>query len=87
LYAIGEIVLVVIGILIALSINNTNELGKIKGKELNYLQGIKADLSLNLLELENFIKSRENHINSANILLDFFEDTPVTDLDYFNYHT
>jgi len=87
LYAIGEIVLVVIGILIALSINNANEMDKIRVKEHNYLQGIKADLSLNLSELQNFIHSRENHIKSANILLDFYEDTPVTDLDYFNYHT
>ena len=36
LYAIGEIFLVVIGILIALQINTQNELRKLKIKELNY---------------------------------------------------
>ena len=86
LYAIGEIILVVVGILIALQINNANEADKIREKELGYLRGIKADLSLNILELQNFTESRENHITSANIILDFYENTPVTDLDYFNFH-
>ena len=36
LYAIGEIILVVIGILIALQINNKNE-GRVQEKELNGL--------------------------------------------------
>ncbi len=43
-YAIGEIILVVIGILIALSINNWNENRKNKLKEYVYLEGIKIDL-------------------------------------------
>lgn len=46
-YAIGEIVLVVIGILIALSINNWNEQRKANDKEratlMNLLQDLKAD--------------------------------------------
>jgi hypothetical protein len=33
-YAVGEIILVVVGILIALTINNNNEASKIKIKEL-----------------------------------------------------
>ena len=52
LYAIGEIILVVIGILIALAINNSNEDDKTRVKELNYLTGIKSDLQLNLIDLE-----------------------------------
>ena len=43
-YAIGEVLLVVIGILIALSINNWNEDRKNKLKETAYLEGIKTDL-------------------------------------------
>ena len=45
LYAIGEIVLVVIGILIALQINNWNEKQKTKNSELSYLKSIKNDLA------------------------------------------
>jgi len=44
LYAIGEIVLVVIGILIALQINNWNENRKEKLTEAKYLLSIKTDL-------------------------------------------
>ena len=36
-YAIGEIILVVIGILIALSINNWNENQKLRNQEITYL--------------------------------------------------
>ena len=43
-YAIGEIVLVVIGILIALSINNWNEQRITKEKERFALEEIKSDL-------------------------------------------
>ncbi|QBA64610.1 DUF6090 family protein [Muriicola soli] len=50
LYAIGEILLVVIGILIALQINNANETRKERAIEINYLKNLRADL---LLEIEN----------------------------------
>ena len=43
-YAIGEILLVVIGILIALQVNNWNEARKNKSKERNYLQSLIQDL-------------------------------------------
>ncbi|MBT8221517.1 MAG: hypothetical protein KJP00_16935 [Bacteroidia bacterium] len=44
LYAIGEILLVVIGILIALQINNWNEEKKNDRREVQFLKGIQADL-------------------------------------------
>ncbi|MDU8885257.1 DUF6090 family protein [Yeosuana sp. MJ-SS3] len=44
-YAIGEIVLVVIGILIALQINNWNEKNIEKSNELNYYKNIKRQLN------------------------------------------
>ena len=43
-YAIGEIVLVVIGILIALQINNWNENRKLQQREVQILKEIKSDL-------------------------------------------
>ena len=39
----GEIILVLIGILIALQINNANELEKLKRKEIQYLSNISKD--------------------------------------------
>ena len=52
-YAIGEIVLVVIGILIALSINNWNESRKQNDKEIALLKELKADLVFSKQEIDS----------------------------------
>lgn len=48
LYAIGEITLVVIGILIALQINNWNEGTKDRVKEIKILKEIKSNLGVGI---------------------------------------
>ncbi|TYA53223.1 DUF6090 family protein [Formosa maritima] len=56
LYAIGEIILVVIGILIALQINNWNEQRKIQNTEISTLKELKSALEIskqNLISLVN----------------------------------
>ena len=50
-YAIGEIILVVIGILIALQINNWNENRKDRQKEKNYITNFQRDLKAQLVIL------------------------------------
>ncbi len=87
LYAIGEIVLVVIGILIALQINNNNEARKLRQQELHYLENLKTDLELNIVELNEYTKARNSQIESANIVLEHFEGKPLTDLNDFAFHT
>ena len=54
-YALGEIILVVIGILIALQINNWNAERSERKKELNYLKEIKSNLKTDSLKLEQVI--------------------------------
>ena len=54
-YAIGEIVLVVIGILIALQINNWNEERKSTKKEYEIMTNLAEDFKNNLDNLERFI--------------------------------
>jgi Tfp pilus assembly protein PilE len=66
-YAIGEIVLVVIGILIALQINNWNESRKSKTIEHTYLENIKADLNLNINSLETFITDKKNLLKQVTV--------------------
>jgi hypothetical protein len=53
IYAIGEIVLVVIGILIALQINNWNEKEKLKAEEIKFLKNFKLSLNTDI-EFNNF---------------------------------
>ena len=54
-YAVGEILLVMIGILLALQVNNWNETRKERALELDYLIGIKNDLENDLPQIENRI--------------------------------
>ncbi len=84
LYAIGEILLVVIGILIALQINNQNDLRKERIKEIHYLQNIKTDLQINLQEMDRYLDIRTQSIAGANRIIAHFEGEPITDYDAFN---
>src|SRR5210317_370552 len=61
-YAIGEIILVVIGILIALSINNWNENRKLQNEELKLLFDIKTNLETTLGNLKNDVIESGNDI-------------------------
>ena len=83
-YAIGEIALVVIGILIALSINNWNEDRKKKLKERDILIHMKRNLESDLHQ--DYPKMvLEMSLKSTNIILDYLEQCkPYNDsLDYY----
>lgn len=84
LYAIGEIVLVVIGILIALQINNANDARKERLKEVHYLENIKSDLQTNIQEMDRYLETRTGCIEAARRIIAHFEGEPVTDYDAFN---
>lgn len=74
-YAIGEIVLVVIGILIALQINNWNEQRKDNIKEQGLLKQLQEDYQSNLLQLEEKMVTREISLYSAVKLLNAFDES------------
>ncbi len=69
LYAIGEIILVVIGILIALSINNWNEKQKDLKQEQLILKQLKSEYQSNLVQLEEKILMRNQGLEACNNLL------------------
>ena len=71
LYAIGEIVLVVLGILIALSINNWNEEKNDKAIEQDYLISLKDEFEFNLLELNEFIDLNQNIMEATRDFLNY----------------
>jgi len=71
LYAIGEIFLVVIGILIALQINNWNESKKNQKIELRYLKELKSEFAQNLVLANESIRSNENIKASSAKMLKF----------------
>ena len=74
LYAIGEIVLVVIGILIALQIKNLNENRKLEKLEIILLKEIQDNLRADIQDIKFNIDFHETGIQSANIILSSFEN-------------
>jgi hypothetical protein len=81
IYAIGEILLIVFGILIAVSINNYNEDKKAQAKERFALAEIISDLDVNIKTLNGIIYNDDNSIsdciNSLNIIIKNIEQTQV----------
>ena len=73
-YAIGEIFLVVIGILIALQINNWNEKRKIDETENRYLQALKNEFSRNLDEIDRVIQVSSLCFQSVENLINMEDD-------------
>jgi len=67
-YAIGEIVLVMIGILLALQINNWNETQKMNKWEHRFLIDLKSELESNLSQLET-IDTGQKRVGNACIEL------------------
>ena len=70
-YAIGEIILVVIGILIALSINNWNENRKDLNKETAILKELNNDFSGNLLQFKNVKAVHSKSLKSAKLFKEY----------------
>jgi hypothetical protein len=83
-YAIGEIVLVVVGILIALQINNWNASNKTRAKELHYLENIKTDLIINIEEMNNYLDTRTKNMEAASRIIEQIEGIEKIDYSALN---
>ena len=68
-YAIGEIILVVIGILIALQINNWNENRKIQIQESVYLQDLKNDVTFDIETLKARVLDNNEMIHNIDSII------------------
>lgn len=71
-YAIGEIILVVVGILIALSINNWNQKRLDKQQAIGYLKNLVEDLKSDTIQFNRIIKYYE--IQTANNSIPLLHD-------------
>ena len=81
-YAIGEIVLVVLGILIALQINNWNENRNISKIELALLANLKNDINGDILRfqrMDSFYEKKEAESEIAIKL--FYKAKTIKDID------
>ena len=80
LYGLGEIILVVIGILVALQINNWNDGRKQIRLELQTIQEIEHETEQNLLLLQNIRAQNEKILNDLLLIRHYItEDLPYSD--------
>ena len=87
LYAIGEITLVVIGILIALSINNRNEWRKERVRELDILVHLAKNLEINIKTMESDIKFLHLLDKSSKIIMSsIYNNRPYADSLARHFH-
>ncbi|WP_339666168.1 DUF6090 family protein [Maribacter arcticus] len=77
-YAIGEIVLVVIGILIALQINNWNEDRKSEAKKQDYYVQLLDDLNSDIISAQNTIEEFSNHQKEYNDYISSYNNESLT---------
>ena len=82
-YAIGEIILVVIGILIALQINNWNEDRKEQEKETEVLNQLQLDIEETLMELTDDIAFQQISFNQTDSII--FYDPETSKKDFVSY--
>lgn len=86
-YAIGEILLVVIGILIALQINNWNESRKAGINQKNLLSNLRIDFDARLQELKEMQKAKAESLNTIAQLNGFIASRNGTPEDsVMDYH-
>ncbi|UCD60783.1 MAG: hypothetical protein JSV59_13070 [Flavobacteriaceae bacterium] len=93
LYAIGEIILVMVGILLALQVNNWNEERKDNKTRTEILTSLIGDLEEDRVSLKNHAKYDSLRTIAANLILDTLKGKPIeysakelTNLDIHFYY-
>jgi hypothetical protein len=92
LYAFGEIILVVIGLLLALQINNWNEQRKLANEEQKLLNALEKEATSNINYIEKIIKYNDSLLQTSDSLLkkglsNAKEDIEISDiLEAFSYY-
>lgn len=74
LYAIGEIILVVIGILIALQVNDWNEARRLKKLEISYYENLLVDLQKDSVEYVRKAENAERNEHKLQNTLNFIDN-------------
>ena len=85
-YAVGEIILVVIGILIALQINNKNEYREARKEEQILLNQLLSDFNANLVQLDQNITIRNKMMSSSKAILALIDNEDARHIDSLDLH-
>lgn len=83
-YAIGEIILVVIGILIALQLNIEKEKMNDRKVEIVHLNNLLQDLNKEVIALEGITKFKKGQARCARMLIEYIDGERTKELDSLN---
>lgn len=84
IYAIGEIFLVVIGILIALAIDNANDNRIKREKEQVYLKGLKEEFDISKIKLDELIKVNRKSYQAAQEIVLLMDNGDIASEETFS---
>ena len=84
-YSIGEVLLVMVGILLALQVNNWNEERKLIREGKRYIQDIYQDLSKDRDNLQRIMDRLNEQYNTSAWVLDIHGSPPEDELDTIEY--
>lgn len=81
IYAIGEICLILIGLLLALQINKSQVQRNNQKEEIQFLRSVKQDLLQDSKSLNGVSKFKKNQVEACKVLIEYFKfvDKPVKD--------
>jgi hypothetical protein len=82
-YAVGEILLVVVGILIAIQLNTVKNNSDQRKEEIIHLKNILSDLKQDKTELDKIIERRKAKSTSAAIMEGYYHSNKVLDLNEY----
>lgn len=85
-YAFGEIILVVIGILIALQINTWNENRSAANEETKILAALQADFKVSKTRIEKTMSMQHKALNHSATLINIHERQDEKEIKYFDTH-
>jgi hypothetical protein len=74
LYATGEVIILILGIVIALQVNNWNEERKNRATEIELYRAIKRGLEMDLELIESDLKVHHQQVKSSEIILNYLEN-------------
>lgn len=86
IYAIGEIILVVIGILIAINLNNSNEQGALKTKVNAQFKNLKHSIYQDSISFQRLIKYNSKQLQNSKRLIQLMSDLNIQEncLEFIN---
>lgn len=86
LYAVGEIFLVIVGILIALQVNNQNSKRLEDEKIRSYYERIIEDIDETISSIENHTVNNDSIITNLIALLEILKNNDLSKIEEFKYH-